>query len=247
MKAVLAHIMRRKLAYAELPLFVHMRDESLPPQIRLSFMRGFAFFVMAFGDLNRHVLRRSPPCDTWQEQVNLHTFEDDHHWPWYLEDFETLGWDRVTTTTDAMRELWSDDTCRCRVLMYDLCAIVADAHGPERLAVIEAIEETGHVLFSLTTPLADALQARLGAELRYLGAYHLALESGHMQHADHWALAAIALSDAQRQHCMALVDRVFDAFALWTHEADDQIHRAAALAARPYPATIRSVSAGSSS
>ena len=112
--------------------------------------------------------------------------------------------------------------------MYELGAIVADAHGPERLAVIEAIEETGNVLFSLTTPLADALQARLGTELRYLGAYHFALESGHMQHADHRALAAIALSDAQRQHCIALVDRVFETFTLWTHEADSQIHRAAA-------------------
>ena len=176
------------------------------------------------------MLRKEPPRDAWQEQVNLHTFEDDHHWPWYLEDFETLGWDRVTTTTDALRELWSDDTCRSRVLMYDLCAIVADANGPERLAVIEAIEETGNVLFSLTTPLANALQARLGTELRYLGAFHLALESGHMQHADHRALAAIALSDQQRGHCLELVDHVFAAFTLWTHEADGQIHRAAACA-----------------
>lgn len=228
MKDVLAHIMRRKLAYARLPLFDRMRDQSLPPQTRLAFMRGFAFFVMAFGDLNRYVLRREPPRDAYQEQVNAHTYEDDHHWPWYLEDFEKLGWDHATSATDAMRMLWSEDTHRSRVLMYDLCAIVADAQGPERLAVIEAIEETGNVLFSLTTPLAEAIQLHIGAELRYLGAYHFALESGHMQHADHRALASIALNDGQRQHCIALVDRVFETFTAWTHEAAGQIDLAAA-------------------
>jgi len=228
MKAVLAHIMRRKLAYARLPLFDRMRDDALPPQARLEFMRGFAFFVMAFGDLNRYVLRQEPPRDICQERVNTHTREDDHHWPWYLHDFEKLGWNRVTTITDAMRMLWSEDTHRSRVLMYDLCAIIDRAAGPERLAVIEAIEETGNVLFALTVPLADALQPHLRAELRYLGRHHFALETGHLHHADHQALAAIALHDDQRQHCIALVDRVYEAFTAWTHEAANQIDRVAA-------------------
>ncbi|AZG16341.1 hypothetical protein [Cupriavidus pauculus] len=229
MQAVLAHILRRKLSYAQLPLFERMRDERLPPQIRLDFMRGFAFFVMAFGDLNRYLLRRAPHGDAHQAKVNAHTYEDDHHWPWYLEDFRKLGWDTTTTTTDALRTLWSDDTHRCRVLMYELCAIVAQARdGAERLAVIEAIEETGNVLFSLTTPLAEALHPKLGVELRYLGPFHFALESGHAQHADHRAFAAIVLDDARRQHCIALVDRVFDAFTAWTDEAAGWIDRAAA-------------------
>jgi hypothetical protein len=28
-----------------------------------------------------------PTTNTYQEQVNLHTYEDERHWPWYLEDF----------------------------------------------------------------------------------------------------------------------------------------------------------------
>ncbi|RZT30777.1 hypothetical protein [Cupriavidus agavae] len=227
MKAVLAHILRHKAAYARLPLFARMRDDTLPPAARLAFMEGFAFFIMAFGDLNRYVLRQEPARDDHQQQVNAHTYEDDHHWPWFLEDIETLGWNRSTTTTDALRTLWRDDTHRSRVLMYDLCAIIAGTSGAERLAVIEAIEETGNVLFGLTTPLAGTLQPGLDAELRYPGAYHFALESGHAQGTEHQMLAAIALDDDERQRCVALVDRVFETFTAWTHEAAAQIDRAA--------------------
>lgn len=231
MKTVLAHIMRRKHAYSTLPLFARMRDARLSPQTRLSFMPGLAFFVMAFGDLNRYVLREEPASDAYQQRVNVHTYEDDHHWPWFLEDLETLGWNGTTTTTDALRALWSDDTHRSRILMYDLCAIATAAQRIERLAVIEAIEETGNVLFSLTTQLADMMQTETNRELRYMGAFHLALESGHLQNSEHAELAALTLQPHEQRRCIDFVDRVFDTFTAWTHEAARQIDRAAALPA----------------
>jgi len=241
MKHVLAHIMRRKRAYAALPLFDRLRDGRLPAATRFGFMPGFAFFVMAFGDLNRHVLRQQPAADACQERVNAHTYEDDHHWPWFLEDLETLGWNPPTTVTDALRALWSEETHRSRVLMYDLCAILAGCSSVEKLAVIEAIEETGNVLFALTTGIADAMREQTGIELRYMGAFHFALESGHMQNGEHAELAGIALDDEARARCMALVDRTFDAFAAWTHEAAGLIDRAAGAAA---PVERRHVAAG---
>jgi hypothetical protein len=36
---------------------------------------------MAFGDLNRHVLRVEPTDDPLLQAINAHTYEDDHHWP----------------------------------------------------------------------------------------------------------------------------------------------------------------------
>ncbi|MEK2602565.1 hypothetical protein [Burkholderia arboris] len=228
MKAVLAHVRRNREDYENLPLFDRLRDDRLPPLVRLEFVRGFMFFVMAFGDLNRYVLRAEPPADAYQARVNAHTREDDHHWPWFLEDVETLGWNDATTLIDTLRMLWSEHTHRSRLLMYELCAIVGDADGVERLAVIEAIEETGNVLFSLTTHVAAQVRAQTGRELRYLGAFHFALESGHLQNGEHAELASIALGGDSRARCIALVDRVFRAFAAWTHEAATQIDMAAA-------------------
>jgi len=233
---VLAHVLRRKRAYDRLPLFDRLRDERLPAQARLAFMPALAFFIMAFADLNRYVLRRVPAADVHQERVNAHTYEDDHHWPWFLEDLEKLGWSRPTTTVDAMRLLWSEETHRCRVLMYELCAILSGCNGIERLAVVEAIEETGNVLFGLTARIAGDVEEQAGIELRYMGDFHFALESGHMQNGEHAELARIILSGDEQRRCMALADRVFDAFADWTHEAARFVDRAAeAGAAAAFP------------
>ncbi|MGF6472747.1 hypothetical protein QFZ89_007998 [Paraburkholderia youngii] len=227
MEKVLTHIMRKRRVYDDLPLFECLRDGNLSALVKLGFMPGFAFFIMAFGDLNRYVLRRLPATNIYQQRVNAHTYEDDHHWPWFLEDLEKLGWSQMTTTTDALRALWSEETHHSRLLVYELCAILAGCSGVEKLAVIEAIEETGNVLFALTTRLADAVRDQTGIELRYMGAFHFALESGHLQNGGHVDLAHIELNCEEQDRCIALVDRVFDAFAGWSHEAVAQIELAA--------------------
>ena len=94
MKPVLHHILQLKRRYATLPFFQHLRDESLTPRERLAFFPCMAPFIMSFGDLNRHVLRQEPSDDPHQRMLNAHSHEDDHHWPWYLEDFHKLGHDR---------------------------------------------------------------------------------------------------------------------------------------------------------
>ncbi|KVD39699.1 hypothetical protein WS61_02495 [Burkholderia sp. ABCPW 11] len=177
--------------------------------MKLGFMSGFAFFIMAFGDLNRYMLRSLSARDIYQERVNAHIYEDDHHWPWFLKYFERLGWSRITNSTDALRARWSEDTHHNRLLMYELCVNVTGSNSVEKLAVIEAIEETGNALFALTTRLADAVQDQTDIELRYMGAFHFALESGHMQDGEHADPARIELSDEEHGRCIALVDRLF--------------------------------------
>jgi len=87
-----------------------------------------------------------------------------------------------------------------------------------RLAIVEAIEETGNVLFALTSTLATRVQAETGVELRYCGEFHFQLESGHAMNNDHAELAGIALDATQRADAIERVDAVFDAFTAWTHE-----------------------------
>lgn len=223
MKAVMTHIMRRKVDYQKLPLFTTMRDERLPPIDRIAFMRQFAFFIMAFSDFNKYLLRDDSSGDLHQQAINTHADEDACHWAWYLEDFEKLGWNVPTTMTDAMRALWSDDTSRNRVVMYELSALVRNASAIERLAIVEAIEETGNVLFALTARLAAPLETELGEPLRYLGDFHFERENGHMQNGEHARFARIALDDARRSRCIELVDSVFDSFTAWAAQAVQHI------------------------
>ena len=159
MRELLHAIHAAKDEYARLPFFQFLRDESVPPRERLAFVPCMAPFIMDFGDLNRYVLRDPSSDDPYQQLVNEHTFEDDHHWPWYLEDVAALGHDQVRSTTDVLRELYSDRMAVNRLLASKLAHLVADATPIERLVVIEAIEETGNVLFTHTAALARRRRA----------------------------------------------------------------------------------------
>jgi hypothetical protein len=232
MKSVLQQILRRKRVYAQLPFFQFLRDERLSVRDRLAFFPCMAGFIMSFGDLNRYVLRVEPTDDPLQKMINAHSYEDDHHWPWYLEDFVKLGHDTPTTTSDALGFLFSDECARNRLLSHELAHLIWGATPAVRLAVIEAIEETGNVLFALTSKLAQAYTAETGVELRYLGEFHFQLESGHAMNNDHAELVQLALSDADREDALVRVERVYDLFEGWA----DELHRFAlsrALASEP--------------
>lgn len=219
MRLVMKSIFEAKRRYAQLPLFDFMRDQTLPAADRLAFYPCMAPFIMAFGDLNKYVLREEPASDRFQQLVNAHTYEDDHHWPWYLEDFTALGYDRATTPTQALHFLFSDQLRVNRMLMTQLAHLIYGATPVERLVIIEAIEETGNVLFDLTAKLARVIEAEQGVTLRYLGDFHFNLETGHAMGSDeHRVLAEIPLDDTQRARCLSLVQRVFSYFEAWTNE-----------------------------
>lgn len=66
--------------------------------------------------------------------------------------------------------------------------------------------------------------------MRYLGDFHLALESGHARDGDdHRTLNAIVLDDAERRRCQRLAGRVFTLFEEWVAElhtdARDELRR----------------------
>jgi hypothetical protein len=202
MKQVWRHIFTRKQAYARLPLFDHMRHERLDPRERLAFYPCMAYFILSFGDLNKFILRQEHRADRYQEMVNAHTLEDDHHWPWYLEDLTKLGFDAEAHGSDWMRFLWGDETKQSRILAARLTGLIEGTTAIERLVIIEAIEETGNVLFGLMLPLAKVLERQLGTQLRYCGSYHFERETGHAVGADHGELARLSLGVEERARCM---------------------------------------------
>jgi hypothetical protein len=218
-----------------------MRDERLEPAQRLAFYPCMAHFILTFGDLNKFVLREAHAGDVYQKMVNDHTFEDDHHWPWYLEDFTKLGYDTAMPATDWMRFLWSDESIENRVLSARLTSLIKGTSGLERLVIIEAIEETGNVLFGTMLPIAQAIERKLGVELRYCGEFHFERESGHAVNADHDVLARARLTDDERRQYKDLVDQVFSAFEGRTHELLRYALTHAAPVCAPVPGTSRSM------
>jgi hypothetical protein len=218
MSTVLTRICALKGHYAQLPFFAFLRDDRRDAAERLAFYPCMAHFILSFGDLNTYVLRQEPAPDAHQARVNVHTYEDDHHWPWYLEDFRKLGYDTPTTPTAVMEFLWSDATRQTRLLMYRLTAMIERASSVERLAIVEAIEATGQVLFTAVLGLAKPLEARLGVELRYCGLHHFTLESGHAIGADQRELGGIELDPDTHARCVRAVEDVFALFTQWTQE-----------------------------
>lgn len=221
MKYVLKKILENKQVYSNLPLFQYMRDSSLTEEERLGFYPWMAHFILSFGDINKYMLREEPTINTYQQQVNIHTYEDDHHWPWYLEDFTKLGFGHLCSPTSWMRFLWSDATRQNRILTYRLAALISGASAVERIAIIEAIEETGNVLFSTMLNLAIAIETRRGIELCYCGKFHFSLESGHSAGSNLNAITEIVLDESTQARCLSLVDEVFSLFESWTHELLD--------------------------
>lgn len=218
MKTVLKHIFEKKREYQRLPLFERMRDEGIDALDRLAFYPCMAHFILTFGDINKYMLRYETAETLHHSMVNTHTLEDDHHWPWYLEDLAKLGFDVEAKGSDWMRFLWGEETKVNRILTYRLAPLIASANSLERLVIIEAIEETGNVLFTEIEKLSRVLSSRLGAELRYCGEFHFSRESGHTVGIDHRELASVTLEAAARERGMRLVDQVFDLFEAWTHE-----------------------------
>ena len=140
MKAVMREMAQAKRHYSKLPLFDFLRSESVAPRDRLAFFPAMAPFILAFSDLNRFVLRDEASADPHQRLVNEHTHEDDHHWPWFLEDLTKLGHDRSTHVTQVLRSYMKDEYQHNRMLMARLAQLVYGTTPTEKLVIVEAIE-----------------------------------------------------------------------------------------------------------
>ncbi|MGB3759947.1 MAG: hypothetical protein WBA07_26835 [Rivularia sp. (in: cyanobacteria)] len=220
MEEVLSLIEEKNQEYAKLPLFAFLEDKTIDPRQRLSFAPCIAHFIMSFGDLNKYVLREKHAVTKIENIINEHTYEDDHHWPWFLTDLEKLGLDSQMSFTQMLRYLWSEQSKVSRQLSYQLSAYTLQAEPIIKVAAIEAIEATGHVLFSRTSQVAAELTEITGQKYTYFGDFHFNLESGHAmgtKGAEDF-FGNLKLTDLQRYEAYEVVNNVFSIFTEWTHE-----------------------------
>ncbi|MCU0551177.1 MAG: hypothetical protein MUC48_17665 [Leptolyngbya sp. Prado105] len=223
MKKILELIEERKQKFAELPLFQFMQDKSIDPQQRLAWVPCVVPLVMGFGELNRYDLRREPTEDKIQQLINRHTYHDDHHWIWFLEDLEKLGFDHCITFSDAMRFFWGDATRKSRQICHQIALYSFKAEPIVVLAGIEAIEATGNAAFQQISEVVEELQQITQQEYRYFGRHHLQVETGHSMGTDEieTVLEAFDLSPEQHQQAIEIVEMVFQVFTDAMNEAMD--------------------------
>ncbi|MEA5593061.1 hypothetical protein [Rivularia sp. UHCC 0363] len=220
MQEILSLIAEKNQEYAKLPLFSFLEDKTIDPRQRLSFAPCIAHFIMSFGDLNKYVFREKQVNSKIQDIINEHTYEDDHHWPWFVTDLEKLGFNPQMNFTQVLRYLWSEQSKVSRQLSYQLSAYLLEAEPIIKIVAIEAIEATGNVLFSRTSLVASELTEITGQNYIYFGDFHFNLESGHAMGTPGGEdlLATLQLTDSQRQQAYEVVEKVFSIFTEWTHE-----------------------------
>ncbi|MEG4075861.1 hypothetical protein QUA30_24655 [Microcoleus sp. Pol14C2] len=220
MEEVLALIEKKKQEFAKSGLFEFMRDTSIDPRQRLAFAPCVSPFVMSFGEFNKYVFREEPTNDPLQVIVNNHTYEDDHHWLWFLQDLETLGINRSVKFSDALNFLWNEETKASRWVSHQIFRSAFGASPTTKLAILEVIEATGNVFFSTAAPIAQELRTITQKEFLYFGCFHLAVETGHTTgtpEVDH-LIKNIQLSEETRQEAVKIVDNLFEVFTELTDE-----------------------------
>ncbi|MEA5516326.1 hypothetical protein [Nodularia sp. UHCC 0506] len=218
MKSVLALIDEKKQKFRHTPFIKFLQDRSIDPRQRLAFAPCFAPFVMGFGELNKSVWRDETSNDPIQAIINQHTYEDDGHWLWFLEDMQKLGFNISLNFNDALSFLWSDETQVSRQTIYKIYQHTHQARPIHKLVVIETIEAIADIFLSTTEQVTQELKILTRQEYRYFGIHHFLIDSGHTMNssATEECISKILLTADNEQTSLELVEKVFDIFNLLT-------------------------------
>jgi hypothetical protein len=214
MKEVLALIATKKQTFAQLPLFEFLQDRSIDPKQRLAFAPCLSPLVMGFGELCKTVFREEPTNDKLQALINQHTYEEECHWQWLLEDIQKLGLDKSQSFTDALRFLWGEETKKTRQVCSRMERYIYKSDPLRRLVVMEVAEAAANVFFSVTEQVVQELKGISKKNYRYFGGHHVDMENNHnlTTHDVVDYFEKIQLTEEQHQEFSELVDELFEAF-----------------------------------
>jgi hypothetical protein len=214
MKSILELIAEKTVVHAELPFYQFLRDTTIPPQDRLAFAPCMTYFIMSFSELNRYVLRDETTNDPIQALINEHTYGDEDHWIWFLEDISKLGYDVNASFTESMRFLWSDETTVQRRVSRWIMQAAAVAKPIHRLILVEAIENTASVFLPTSKLVAEELRQQNQCDCRYFGNVHALSDESHEMHGEEMEafIANLPLTDEEMQEAIRLVEATFVMF-----------------------------------
>lgn len=220
MQKILSYIENKKHEFSSLPFFSYLKDEKISTRDRLAFTPFASTFIMSFGDINKYVLREENTTDKLQLIINQHTYEDDHHWKWFLEDIKKLNYDRQVNFSSTLKFLWDENNYAGRKLVNEIYRYSYQATSIIKLIIIEVLEATGNVLFSTVEPIAEQLAKETGQNFIYFGKHHLAVETGHttgIEDVDCF-LKDLSLSESDEREAIRIIDDLFLSFSNFTNE-----------------------------
>jgi hypothetical protein len=214
---LLALIKEKQATFAKAPFFEYLRDTKINPNDRMAFAPCLTFFVMSFGELNRYVLRSEPTTDPIQELVNQHSYEDEDHWIWFLEDLTKLGYDESIKFTESIRFLWSDETRVQRDVVRWMFQEAESASALHRVVLVEALESTADAFLAITQTIAHELKISDGRDCRYFGDMHTIVDTNHTMHTNKNSqnfLHSLQFTPEERQEALRIIDKTFDMFVM---------------------------------
>lgn len=212
MQSVQAYIADQQRTLTLHPFFVRLRRNA-PLREILPFVSHLSFWAMSFQDVLR--LNEARVRDPALRRIaRHHRAEDSGHDKWFLNDLL-----KIEGRNPDIRTLFSASHAAVRDASY---ALVGEALGAasdaERIALLLALESTGHVFFGAVAGWLE----RVGVTqcLQYFSRHHIDVEKSHevFEHQMCAFLDSIELSAESRAACHALVDRVYVAFgAIFDH------------------------------
>jgi hypothetical protein len=213
---VLALVAERQADLDRHPLFEWMNSDDNPVPDPLLILPAMVTFSMGFRDVNKWVFRYPDAANDLERGINIHTFEDQTHSRLFLEDWKRLGLDR-RLGWNASDTLWwlfqaeVNEVARDHGV-YFLSMAAADAKDPLlRFAQSEMMEALGAVFFKHASKIAIRFTEQTGIELPYMGPFHLALESGHMDCEE--LFERQRLDERRRARALELAETIYRIFS----------------------------------
>ena len=216
MKEVLELIEQKKQEFANLPFFEYLLDKSIDPKQRLIWVPCFTHVTMSLSELNKYVLRQEPSDNPIQKIINKHTYEEDYHWIWFLEDIKKLDFNHRLNFIDTINFFWSESTRKTRQLSYQLFSLCSSFQDPIlRLIIIEAIEGTSNIGLPLTAIVAQELEQITYRDYLYLNNHHVEAEKSHaiIAGSTHLLIDNLEITPKQKETAFEIVNAVFSAFS----------------------------------
>lgn len=212
MRTVQAHIADRQVVLSVHPLFSRLRRNA-PLRGVLPVVSQLSFWVLTFQDVLR--LNEARVCEPRLRRIaRHHRAEDAGHEQWFLHDLMEID----GQLPDA-RALFSSAHAAVRDASFALASEVFRATSDlERITLLLALESTGHVFFEAFAAYVERMG--LSRSLQYLSRHHADVERHHevFEAKQQAALDAMDPPAEVRAACVALVDRVFEAFnAMFDH------------------------------
>jgi hypothetical protein len=221
MEEILAFIEKKKLEFSQLPFFEYLRDQNISPKQRLAFAPCAAPFIMSFGELNRTVFRDEPTSDPIQKIINKHTYEEDCHWLWFLEDLEKLRLNPSKPFTETLKFLWGEKTRAARQTAYELYRHAANAIPTQKLVIIQSVEATSDTFLEVSSEIIRELNIFTDKqEYQFFGTSHLIVETGHTFNSPKITqlINNIQLSEEEKKASFTLIRHIFSVFAEFVDE-----------------------------